>query len=172
MPDRPEITDDLAVDLVEAGRWLSDEHKARPKHQLRALVDSSVELFGRNRYALKREEIHGAERAFEALARSERTLFRVSGISFIGDRRVSFKHHWNAPFAGLCARSSIVSVLKHFDGSTVESTSGLRQIMIYEMGLGLDYVVGEYHLNGHVGWFKKFFLSWQSELSAVFDANK
>ena len=159
--------DDLAIDLAEAGHWLRTEFKFRPRYELPSLVRTSVELLGdrHKQYGLSHDYINGIEGTLAALVLVEHKRTSIAGLCFVRDHTVS--RYWSRPdeTATLCARSVIVSVLRHFTGSAVESTSGMRQILIAEIGMGLDGVLGEIDLNGNADYFEKFFLAWSKDIS-------
>ena len=159
--------DDLAIDLVEVGRWLFEEHKFRPRYQLRSLVNTTVELLG-DRYKqfnLRPDYLSGIEGALAALALVERQRLTIAGLQFVRNSRVS--RWWSEPSktARLCARSTIVSVLRHFTGSASDKSSGVHQIHIAELGLGMDGLLLALDQAGNIDEFKKFMVSWSQDIS-------
>ena len=156
----------LAIDLVEAGSWLHKEFKFKPRYKLRSLLRTAVELLGERhrQYGLATDYLSGVKDTLAALALVERKALVIFGLCLLRHSRVS--RDWTRPseVAGLCARSAIISVLRHLTGSAVEDTSNLRQILVAEAGLGLDGVLGELDLNGNVEYFSKFHMSWTRDL--------
>lgn len=156
------ITEDLVFDLLEIGRWLSEEHKVSKVIGLHPSVSLAVELLGSS-YSLSGHSpdyLHGVLATLRTFLLVDRKIVRIGPMVFLRTKRLS--HDWSEPreFAALCARSVVYTVVTHFTGSAHESVSGLRRIMTAEVNRGLDGLIAEYDLNGDVGWFKEFRLPW------------
>jgi len=158
---------DLSLDLVELGNWLHQEFRFRPTNQLRSAVAVTVELIGNRyrQYGLTNEYLTGICETLSSLVLIDRKRITFCGISFLGNSRVS--RYWREPkeTADLIARSLILSVLRHLSGSAVEFTSGLRGILIAEIGLGLDGLLRQLDLRGNVDEFERFALSWSQDIN-------
>jgi len=167
MTEQPSITNDLAIDLVEVGAWLWKEYKYRPRYQLRSLTDATVELLGDRyrQYNLRSDYLLGMENALSALALVEHQRLSIAGLSFMRSHRVS--RWWNNPseIAHLCARSTIVSVLRHFTGSASDRASGLHQIRVAELGIGMDGLLHVLGQIGHIQEFQNFAVSWSQDIA-------
>lgn len=162
-----QMTDDLAIDLVEAGAWLWKEAKPRPCYKLDSLLSTAVELLSDRyrQYNLHAEYLRGVESTLSALALVERERLNFAGLHFIRARRISNQWSHPAETARLCARSAIVSVLRHFTGSASDRVSGLHQIHRGELGIGMDGLLYSLYLTGHTGEFQRFALSWSQDIA-------
>lgn len=164
--EKPE-PDDLAIDLVEAGHWLWEKHKFRPRYQLRSVLHTTVELLG-DRYKqfnLSPDYLSGVENTLTAAALIERQRVTLLGVQILKSSTVS--RWWPEPSktARLCARSAIVSVLRHFTGSAVDKTSGLHGIHVAELGLGMDGMLSALDQAGNTDEFTDFAVSWSQDIS-------
>lgn len=161
------ITDDLAIDLVEAGAWLWKECKPRPRYELDSLVSTAAELLGARyrQYNLRPEYLLGVENTLSAMALVERQRLCLAKLHFVRSNKVSSR--WDSPseVAHLCARSAIVSVLRHFTGSASDRVSGLHQIHRYELGIGMDGLLHSLDQTGHVSKFQRFAVSWSQDIA-------
>lgn len=160
-------TNDLAIDLVEVGAWLWKQHKFRPKYQLRSLTNTAIELLGdrHKQYNLRPDYLLGMEDTLSALAKVDRQRMSIAGLQFVRSRRVS--NWWINPteIAHLCARSAIVSVLRHFTGSPSDLSSGLHEIHVAELGLGMDGLLYTLNQTGDVEAFQQFAVSWSQDIA-------
>ena len=169
MTTRPEISEaDLAIDLVSAGQWLHKEHRFRPRYYLPSVVKATVALLGDRirQYALSPEYLRGIEDVLSTLALIERKKVRLGSLQLV--RQEAVAEHWREPraTARLCARSAIVSVLRHFTGSAVELTSGGRGILVADTELGMDGLIDLIDGSGHVRLLSDYFVSWTEDMSA------
>lgn len=158
--------DALAIDLIDAGRAFSGKHRLKTDYKLNRLARLTVDALGQraDQFKIEKNEwLSQLEYFLVSVVEREQKVFSILGLKIQLDSFIANDWRYDKQKTRLLVRSTIVSVLRHFTGSPVEWTSGLREILFFEMNVGLDALVFSLKQGGVGSDLRPFFVNYTAD---------